>query len=146
MQSITVDQFIAGLCAIPEEEFSVGTVHEYLKGNPVDERSLQPYLFFSKHRYTRNLIFKNRLFELLALCWDVGQSSQIHNHQDQNCWMAMPLGRLRVQNFRVFEQNGRTNYCRIEPTDAFDIHALMPAEVDPADPVHQVLNLPEFNL
>jgi cysteine dioxygenase len=111
----------------------------------VDERSLEKYLIFSQKHYTRNLIFKNELFELVAVCWEVGQESQIHNHHNQNCWMSIPTGRLRVQNFRVLEQKDDAGYCRLEPTNAFDIHSHMPAEVDPAEPVHQVLNLAEFN-
>jgi cysteine dioxygenase len=145
MKTVDIDQFVAGLCSIREEEFGVECVYDYVKRHPVDEQSLQPYMFFSKNHYTRNLIFKNSLFELLAICWEVGQVSRIHNHQDQNCWMAVPMGRLRVQNFRVVEQDDRTGYCRLEPTDAFDIHRSMPTQVDPAEPVHQVLNLPEFN-
>lgn len=145
MDSVHIDQFVAGLCAIPEEDFAVENVYGYVKNHPVDDQSLQPYLFFSKNHYTRNLIFKNSCFELLAICWEVGQVSRIHNHQDQNCWMAVPMGRLRVQNFRVVEQNDRTGYCRLEPTDAFDIHRSLPTQVNPAEPVHQVLNLPEFN-
>src|SRR5262249_11730878 len=76
-------------------------------------------------------------------CWDTGQVSQIHNHHNQNCWMTIPVGRLRVQNFRVLDQNEKSGYCRLEPTSSLDIHRLEPAEVDPAEPVHQVLNLAE---
>jgi cysteine dioxygenase len=141
---VTIDQFVTGLCAIPEDHFRPGTVYDYIKDHPVDEASLEPYTFFSKNHYTRNLIFKNDLFELMSICWEVGQVSQIHNHYNQYCWMAIPSGRLRVQNFRVIEQNEEAGYCRLEPADAFDIHRLMPAEVDPAEPVHQVLNLAEF--
>ncbi len=141
---MTIEQLIAGLCAIPDESFRAGTVYDYLKEHPVDEASLQPYLLFSRRQYTRNLIFKNHLFELIALCWDVGQASTIHNHAGQNCWMALPIGRLRIQNFRVIEQDVETAYCRIEPAEAFDIDRLAPAEVDPTEPVHQVLNLAEF--
>lgn len=144
-QLISVDEFAAGLCAIPQEDFHPGTVYDYLASHPVDERSLEQYLIFSRKHYTRNLIFKNELFELVAVCWEVGQASQIHNHHNQNCWMSIPVGRLRVQNFRVVEQNDTTLFCRLEPTNAFDIHQTMPAEVDPEEPVHQVLNLPEFN-
>jgi cysteine dioxygenase len=144
VEVVSIDQFVNGLCAIPEEHFRVGTVYEYIKDHPVDERSLEPYLLFSKNHYTRNLIFKNDIFELMAICWEVGQCSQIHNHHNQNCWMAIPIGRLRVQNFRVVEQKDADGYCRLEPTNAFDIHRLMPAEVDPEEPVHQVLNLAEF--
>jgi len=143
MQSVNIDQLINGLCAIPEENFHVGDVYDYLKSHPVDSDSLTRYLFFSKNHYTRNLIYKNDLFELMAICWEVGQVSQIHNHHNQNCWMAIPVGRLLVQNFRVVEQNEATGYCRLEPTTSLEIHRLQPAEVDPIEPVHQVLNLPE---
>lgn len=145
IEVVAIDQFVTGLCAIPEGHFRVGTVYEYIKNHPVDEHSIEPYVFFSKNHYTRNLIFKNDLFELIAICWEVSQASQIHNHHNQNCWMAIPTGRLRVQNFRVLDQNDETWYCRLEPTNAFDIHQLMAAEVDPEEPVHQVLNLAEFN-
>lgn len=143
MQSVNIDQLISGLSAIPEEDFHVGTVYDYLKSHPVEADSLQRYLFFSKNHYTRNLIFKNELFELMAICWEVGQVSQIHNHHNQNCWMSIPIGRLLVQNFRVVEQNDATGYCRLEPTTSLEIHRLQPAEVDPIEPVHQVLNLAE---
>jgi cysteine dioxygenase len=143
--SVPLDQFIAGLCAIPEGHFRPGDVYEYLKDNPVEPQSLTPYLYFSKNHYTRNLIFKNELFALIAVCWERGQASQIHNHYNQNCWMTLPIGRLRVQNFHVIEQNEETAHCRLEPADSLDIHQLLPAEVDPSEPVHQVLNLAEFD-
>src|SRR5262245_18267411 len=142
--AVTVDQFVEGLCAIPDEDFRIGHVYDFIQSHPVDAESLARYFYFSKNHYTRNLIFKNDLFELLAICWDAGQVSQIHNHHNQNCWMTIPVGKLRVQNFHVLEQEESTGYCRLEPTSAFDIHCSMPAEVDPEEPVHQVLNLPEF--
>jgi cysteine dioxygenase len=144
-QSVPLDQFVTGLCAIPEEHFRVGEVYDYLKNKPVDRHSLTPYLYFSRNHYTRNLIFKNELFALIAVCWETGQGSQIHNHYNQNCWMTIPIGRLRVQNYQVIEQNQGTGYCRLEPADSLDVHQLLPAEVDPSEPVHQVLNLAEFN-
>lgn len=145
VHSVPLDRFITGLCAIPEEHFRPGQVYEYLKDNPVDGHSLTPYLFFSKHHYTRNLIFKNELFALIAVGWETGQASQIHNHQNQNCWMTIPTGRLLVQNFHVIEQNEASGHCRLEPSDSLEIHQLLPAEVDPSEPVHQVLNLAEFD-
>jgi cysteine dioxygenase len=142
---IHIDQFVDGLRSISDRDFTIKNVYDYVRSHPVGEESLQPYLFFSKNHYTRNLIFRSQRFELLAICWEIGQFSRIHNHQNQNCWMAVPIGRLRVQNFRVVEQDEKTGHCRLEPTDAFDIHKSMPTRVDPAEPVHQVLNLPEFN-
>ena len=88
---------------------------------------------------------KCELFEVLAICWNVGQVSRIHNHRDQNCWMVTPVGRLRVQNFRVEDRDAAHGNCKLVPTDAYDMDPTHPAVVQPEEPVHQVLNLPEFN-
>ena len=145
VEFVHIDQFVIGLCDIPEARFLPGIVYDFLKSHAVDAGSIEPYLYFSKNHYTRNLIFKNELFELVAVCWEVGQSSMIHNHHNQNCWMAIPVGRLRVQNFKLLEQDETTRCCRLQPTTAMDIHKLLPAEVDPEEPIHQVLNLSDFN-
>lgn len=144
-RGVTIDRFVDGLRSIPEREFTVGVVFDYLKTHPVEAGSLDRFLFFSRNHYTRNLLFKNDLFELLAVCWEVGQGSQVHDHHDQLCWMSMPEGRLRVNNYRIAELDERSRYCRVEPTDWFDIHRQAPAaEVNPEEPVHKVTNLPEF--
>jgi len=61
-----------------------------------------------------------------------------------NCWMSAPIGRLKVQNFRVDERDSSHGTCRILPTDIYEMDAAHPAYVNPLEPVHQVLNLPEF--
>ncbi len=66
----------------------------------VDIWSLSQYLQFSDVHYTRNLNFRNDLFELPALCWQPGQKSWIHNHQGQHCWMAIAQGTLGVRNYK----------------------------------------------
>ena len=111
----------------------------------VRPETLDKYLFFSKGNYTRNLIFKNDLFECMTICWEVGQHSRIHNHRDQNCWMSAPIGRLKVQNFRVDEKDATCGTCKIVPTEIYEMDAAHPVHVNPLEPVHQVLNLPEFN-
>jgi len=82
----------------------------------VRPETLEKYLFFSKGGYTRNLIFKNNMFECMTICWEVGQFSRIHNHRDQNCWMSAPIGRLKVQNFRVDNHNAADLTCQLTPT------------------------------
>jgi len=114
----------------------------------VRPESLEKYLFFSKGSYTRNLIYKNDVFECMTICWEVGQFSRIHNHRDQNCWMSAPIGRLKVQNFRVEGKQSEDEHCgtcRLIPTDIYEMDAAHPAYVNPLEPVHQVLNLPEYN-
>jgi len=92
---VSIDDFIGGLRQLHEPDFTgvQGTL-AYLRANPVDPESLQRYLFWDAQHYTRNLIDKTELYELLAICWEVGQRSSIHNHKGQNCWMAAPSGGL----------------------------------------------------
>ncbi len=141
---LPIESWVEKLCQIPEREFTLERVQEFLMRSAVRPETLEPYFFFSQGSYTRNLIYKCPLFELIAICWEVGQVSRIHNHRDQNCWMAVPIGRLRVQNFRVEARDPASGRCRLVATDAYDMGPDHPAAVDPAEPVHQVLNLPEF--
>ena len=143
-QVLAVQDWAKGLAALREPDFTIPRVQEYVEKHRVQPETLEPYLFFSKGNYTRNLIFKNDVFECMAICWESGQVSRIHNHRDQNCWMVVPIGRLRVQNFRVEDRNASNGTCRLVPTLAFDMDAGHPGFVDPAEPVHQVLNLAEF--
>ena len=76
-----------------------------MNAHSVAPETLAPYLTWDRQHYTRNLIDKTPLYELIAICWDVGQVSSVHNHRDQNCWMAVPIGRLQVENFHLVSQD-----------------------------------------
>src|SRR5271155_4790879 len=144
IEPLTISDWVKNLAAMPEREFSIASVHYYLQSHPIEPASLAMYCFFSKGNYTRNLIFKNDLFECMTVCWEVGQASRIHNHRDQNCWMAVPVGRLRVQNYRVDDRDADCSTCNLAPTKVFDMDPAHPGFVDPLEPVHEVLNLQEF--
>jgi hypothetical protein len=81
----------------------------------------------------------------MAICWEVGQASSVHNHRDQNCWMAVPLGRLQVENFHLVEQDLAAGRSQLEPLNTVEMNIAHPCAVDPADPVHRVINPHEFN-
>lgn len=147
IEQITITAWVKELAAIPERDFTLGNVQDFVIRHQVRPETLEKYLYFSKGNYTRNLIFKNEVFECMAICWEVGQFSRIHNHRDQNCWMSAPIGRLKVQNFRVEDRNASAEHsgtCHLIPTDIYEMDATHPAYVNPLEPVHQVLNLPEF--
>src|SRR5207302_2352209 len=99
---LSIQDFTSELRKLPVSSFEhVDAVQRFLCEHPVNPESLSPYLLWDRQHYTRNLIDKNSLYELVAICWEIGQASSIHNHRDQNCWMAAPIGALRVQNYRV---------------------------------------------
>jgi cysteine dioxygenase len=142
---MTITDWIKGLAAIPERGFTLETVQDYILSHAVLPETLDKYQFFSKGNYTRNLIFKNDVFECMTICWEIGQASRVHNHRDQNCWMSAPIGRLRVQNFHVDTRDAAHGTCHIAPTEVYEMDAAHPVHVNPLEPVHQVLNLAEFN-
>ena len=145
VRKVPIDQLVKDLQKLGERDFDViETPLEVLRANPVDPESLKPYMFWNVQHYTRNLIDKTPLYELLAICWEVGMKSSIHNHKDQNCWMAAAMGRLTVQNYRVVEEDLTNHRCDIVPTDMVEINSTHPVAVDPLNPVHDVRNPREF--
>jgi cysteine dioxygenase len=146
VKQLSIQDFVAQLRKFPESAFDqTEQLRQFLQGNPVDAGTLAPYLCWDGQHYTRNLIDKTPLYELLAICWETGQASSIHNHREQNCWMAVPTGRLQVENFRVVHQDIAAGKCALEPTEVVEMNVAHPCAVDPLEPVHRVLNPREFN-
>jgi len=141
----SVQTIIEGLREIPEAEFVCQNVYDFLAANPVDVDSITKYFHWSDNFYTRNLIYKDEQFEMMAICWEKGQVSRVHNHWDQRCWMTVPVGRLKGQNFAVAEMDESRGYCKLVETDSFELSDCLAAKVELEEPVHQVLNLPEFD-
>jgi cysteine dioxygenase len=138
---VPVNAFVEKLRAYPASAFEhTEAIRTFLQEMPVDEASLAPYLTWDRQHYTRNLIDKSDVYELLAVCWEVGQSSSVHNHRDQMCWMAAPVGRLLVENFCVRFQDLAAGKCRLEASNTVELTPENPCAVDPREPVHRVVN------
>jgi len=145
-QTVSVDGLVQELHKLSENAFSeIKTVRRLLQEKPVSADSLAPYLTWDRQHYTRNLIDRTPLYELLAICWEVGQASSVHNHRGQNCWMAVPIGRLQVENFHLVHEDVTAGSCRLEPKNIVEMNVAEPCAVDPGDPVHRVFNPREFN-
>lgn len=144
MDKVSVKQLVEGLITIADEDFVCDTVYSYLSANPVDLDSVQKYLNWSPDFYTRNLIYKDERFEMMAICWESGQVSKIHNHANQQCWMTVPLGRLKGQNFAVDEIDESSGLCRLRESDSFELSDCLAAKVELEQPIHQILNLADY--
>ena len=146
LRRFPVDELVGKLRALPVSAFDeIEQVRSLLAEIPVAELSLAPYLTWDRQHYTRNLIDKTDLYELVAVCWEVGQSSSVHNHRGQNCWMAAPVGKLRVENFHVEFQDIETGKCRLLASNTVELSLTNPCAVDPREPVHRVINPREAN-
>jgi hypothetical protein len=52
---------------------------------------------------------------------------------------------LKGQNFRIAEMDESRGYCKLERTDDFSLSDCLAAKVELEEPIHQILNLPEFD-
>ena len=145
MQRVRIDKVIAGLREIADAEFTCDNDYDFLSRHPVEVDSITNYFFWNPDFYTRNLIYKDARFEMMAICWDKGQVSRVHNHSDQKCWMTVPVGKLLGQNFAVEEIDESRGYCKLKETDSFCLSDCLAAKVELEEPIHQILNLPEYD-
>jgi len=145
-KQVPIQEFVSELRKFPEPAFrQTEQIRRFLESNPVAAETLEPYLCWDRQHYTRNLIDKTPLYELIAICWEIGQISYVHNHRDQNCWMAVPVGRLMVENYHVVSQNLEQGVCKLESAETLEMNPAHPCAVDPQEPVHRVYNPREFN-
>ena len=145
MQRVSIDELVNGLKAIPDEAFTCEGVYSFLGDNPVDVDSIVRYFSWKPEWYTRNLIYKDARFEMMAICWEPGHISKIHNHSEQKCWMTVPIGKLWGQNFAVEELDESRGHCKLRETDRFTLSDCRSASVELEEPVHQVGNAAEWN-
>ncbi len=121
---VSIQDFVAQLRKFPESAFDeTEHIRRFLQDSPLNPDSLAHYLTWDRQHYTRNLIDKNPLYELVAVCWEVGQASSVHNHRDQNCWMAVPIGRLLVENFHVVHQRAVSVHVYSRPFDTCVVYS-----------------------
>ncbi len=99
-----VREFAAGLVELETAGFRSQDVHAYLLETPIDPLSLRPYSCFSLTHYMRNLIHRTDRFELIAICWEVGQVSPVHDHENERCWARVEVGSLHFTNHRIVSE------------------------------------------
>jgi len=143
--AVSIDEFVSSLRKFSPLSFeTTPEILGFLRKHPVRAETLDPFMCWDRQHYTRNLIDKTDLYELIAICWEVGQNSSIHNHAQQNCWMAAPVGRLLVQNYRTVAEDVDAGTCDIKASDVLEMNAGNPVAVNPLEPVHKVFNPPDF--
>ena len=108
-KSVSIGQFVDTLKGFESAPVTSGRVLEYCLENAVDRASLKPYTHFRPELYTRNLIYRDDVFEVMALCWSPGQRTPIHTHNGQLGWMSVEQGALAVINYKWLGCNASDN-------------------------------------
>lgn len=150
VRRVPVQEVVEDLCSIPAEKFTLDRLDDYLTGMILDQRSLEPFLHFRDNAYTRNLIFRNELFEVLVLCWDVGQKTPIHNHRGQLGWMSVQQGMLSILNYKRLDCSAACHldrrWSKVALADDIPIAGVgFVAHVSKQETIHQIFNDPAFD-
>jgi len=97
---VGVGDFVDSLKAFSAGPVTRDSVLELCEGVQISDASLAPFLYFDEHYYTRNLIYRDDMFEVMAICWQPGQRTAVHTHNGQLCWMIPHRGNLRVVDYK----------------------------------------------
>lgn len=101
---LPIDKLCIDLAAEFSRDVRGPKAAEILAGYASSEaRDWREWVFFETERYTRNLVHRCGDYELLLLCWGAGQSSPIHDHAGQQCWMAVLDGTVEEVHYRAGE-------------------------------------------
>lgn len=150
----TIEDFIAGLCDLKQDLITLDRVTSYIKSMPVSKEALENYIWWDERIYTRNLIYRDELFEVMTICWQPGHRTAAHTHNGQLGWMTVPQGNVTVQNYKHLACNaaegqnvvgidcvgGATQIAmeRLDKTDWAGTDAV--ATVDKIHTIHQISN------
>jgi cysteine dioxygenase len=91
-----------------------------LKDLHLENEDWSKYLFWEPGSYTRNAIINNELFTLLALCWDKGCASPIHDHPCDGCWIVGLSGSIQEIKY-VTNKDDTLKEVATETVNAGDI-------------------------
>lgn len=124
-------------------EESVKLVKGLMSRYKSDPRDWKDKEKWSDVKYTRTLLDKgNGHYNLMILCWNVGQESPIHNHPNSHCFMKTLEG---VVHEELYKKPDMTSCqcscgCKMEKIDDRDYTIDNVALITDKDGVHRVGN------
>jgi cysteine dioxygenase len=98
---LSIAQFIATLRDLQPATRTVDHLSALTARDPIDTATVMPYLTWRPDGYTRNGIYRDATFEVLAMAWSPGASSPVHGHDGHMCWLAVLAGDLRITAFAL---------------------------------------------
>lgn len=105
------------------------------------------YASWNSNRYTRNCIVKRKHYELILLCWSPNQSTKIHCHGGEECWVYLIDGKIEENLYDLKNQslelrmkrqlgNGKISYMN----DSLGFHSLHNVGGSKAMTLHLYMN------
>jgi predicted metal-dependent enzyme (double-stranded beta helix superfamily) len=135
---VEMPTFIDTLESMAARAVDTADIQSYLEQTLIVPEMLERYLYYKPERYTRNLVHKSEAFEILVICWDIGQEAPIHGHEGELCWARVERGKLRFTTYRLVSEAPLRLKPLSEPIDGEAGYLDGPADI------HAVENCPAF--
>lgn len=147
MRQISVSNFLEFLAPLRADDFKADKIDLFFKDNQFAEDTFLPFIHFRDDTYGRNLVFRNKFFELAVLTWLPGHRTPIHDHANQRCWMLIESGELTFKNYESLGLTGgklkaqgraetRKTGSQLYIDDDLGLHAITNNSNKPAVSVH----------
>lgn len=142
-KTVGLGDFIETLKGLGSQPITSQRVLELCSERRLQASSLERYSHFVDRSYTRNLIYRDDLFEVMLLCWAPRQRTPIHSHNGQLGWMTVERGALAVIDYKWLGCNAAENQnvvgldCLAGATE-LDLERQRVHECDPGGPVSTV--------
>src|SRR5215468_3462514 len=138
---MTGDVSLSRLIEVLKREWSVispAKMQDILNRLAITTGEVEPHVLFSDQRYARNLVYKDRNFEIMVMCWQAGQRSSIHDH-------AGSLGGIKILQGELTEcLFARAANGMIKSLTSAD-YAIENIRVEETSLIHQISNLQAKN-
>jgi cysteine dioxygenase len=105
----SVGDFVAGLKELERDYITKDRIAEYMAATPLRAEALKDYVWWRDSFYTRNLIYRDELFEVMTICWSPRQKTAIHTHNGQLGWMTVAQGEVWTHEFHHTRCNAPEN-------------------------------------
>ena len=96
-----ISEFIATLRGCTAQRLRREALDTEFRRVELSRRILRPFLRWVPFDYARTIIHSEAAFELVAICWDSGSTTMIHDHGGQSCWTRVISGSLSVDTFSL---------------------------------------------
>ncbi|MBA66103.1 MAG: hypothetical protein CMG55_09920 [Candidatus Marinimicrobia bacterium] len=95
-----IEKLIYDLKNFAKQDFPIPEMSNHLQNLNINDNSLKKYTFIEKKFYTRNLIHREKDFEILLICWPAKTNAPIHGHEGEKCWARVEQGNLQIGNYK----------------------------------------------
>lgn len=99
VRSVSVEDLVELLRSAEGAPITSDRIAGLLSEVEVDEGSLRPFIRFADDHYTRNLIHRDRWFDVMTLCWMPGQGTPVHTHNGQLGWAKVLRGAIECTEY-----------------------------------------------